>query len=401
MKKIIETISAVMLILSMATACEDGREVHYANKVFMKASSLCEEVRVQIDENQTSAEREIVVAMADVETRDINVSVNADEGKLVNYRNIFYDMDAEVLGPDFYEIKDSGSSIPSGQVTGRPVAVGFRNLDRLDYSVNHVLPVSISNADIDVLESSRTIYFVVKKAGLINVVADLNENRAWPEWKDAAPLSAMDVFTLEVMANARAFQNPEISTIMGIEDVFLIRVGDNGLPKNQLQVAWGFKDESGETSRGGISNSKMKMNLSQWYHIAVTFNKGIVKVYMDGKLRGEGDASASGLLAVNFSVPHSDEADGKPRCFWFGYSYDSDRSFNGRIAEARIWNRALDEEEINAENHFYKVSPDSDGLVAYWKFNEGSGKVSKDQTGHGNDVVAEKNVVWTSVSLPE
>ena len=27
------------------------------------------------------------------------------------------------------------------------------------------------------------------------------------------------------------------------------------------------------------------------------------------------------------------------------------------IAEARIWNRPLSADEINAENHFYKVSP--------------------------------------------
>ena len=71
----------------------------------------------------------------------------------------------------------------------------------------------------------------------------------------------------------------------------------------------------------------------------------------------------------------------------------------------RVWNRALTEEEINAPNHFYKIDTDDpaqmEGLVAYWKFNEGTGNVIKDHSGYGNDLSTASSVVWKNVSLPE
>ena len=64
-------------------------------------------------------------------------------------------------------------------------------------------------------------------------------------------------------------------------------------------------------------------------------------------------------------------------------------------------NKALTPEEINAPDHFYQVAAASDGLVAYWKFDEGAGKTIKDQTSYGNDLTVEKELKWVNVSLPE
>ena len=51
--------------------------------------------------------------------------------------------------------------------------------------------------------------------------------------------------------------------------------------------------------------------------------------------------------------------------------------------------------------NMYGVSPESEGLVAYWKFDEGAGKTIKDQTSYGNDLTVEKELKWVNVSLPE
>ena len=49
----------------------------------------------------------------------------------------------------------------------------------------------------------------------------------------------------------------------------------------------------------------------------------------------------------------------------------------------------------------YDVDPSTEGLVAYWKFNEGTGKQVKDYTANGNNITAENDLTWTKVSLPE
>ena len=68
----------------------------------------------------------------------------------------------------------------------------------------------------------------------------------------------------------------------------------------------------------------------------------------------------------------------------------------------RIWNKALTPEEINAPDHFYQVAAASDGLVAYWKFDDNTkGKIVKDYTGNGFDLKTEREVNWQSVALPE
>ena len=109
----------------------------------------------------------------------------------------------------------------------------------------------------------------------------------------------------------------------------------------------------------------------------------------DGKLKASGqtvtdkkDEHGNPVLIdkINFAVPHSDESDGKPRCFWIGYSYDDKRSFDGMMGEIRVWNKVLTAEEINAKDHFYKIDPASEGLVSYWKFNDNNTKDRSSRT---------------------
>ena len=71
------------------------------------------------------------------------------------------------------------------------------------------------------------------------------------------------------------------------------------------------------------------------------------------------------------------------------------------MAECRIWNKVLTEEEINSANHFYRVAADSEGLVSYWKLNDGAGNTVKDYTANGNDATASNDLKWSNVNLPE
>lgn len=158
----------------------------------------------------------------------------------------------------------------------------------------------------------------------------------------------------------------------------------------------------------------MQLKADRWYHLAVTFNRGVIQVYIDGRLRAEKDLSVIGTVvrdgvqvpvefkSVDFSAPHSDESDGKPRCFWVGYSYDDKRSLDGMIAETRLWNKVLTAEEINAPNHFYKLYPsDIDAsLLAYWKFDDAAGKTAKDYSSYGNNLSADHDILWRAVTLP-
>lgn len=389
----------------------------FENKLFVNANSYRNEVRVATDEGVKTLNRSVELGIAQPMSNDIHVNFVKSPELLDIYRRAYYDPEVELLPENVCDLSGVEAVIRAGDVASKPVTLTFNGLDKLDYTKSYVLPVSIKSDGIEVLNSSRTLYYVVKEASLVNCVAELKSNRAWPVWDNFDKVKNLETFTMEALINCQAFNNDsKIETVMGVEDHFLIRIGDVTIPSNQIQIAVAYKDvEGGSTYRRDVTDAALQLRTDRWYHIAVTFDKGNVKVYLDGRLRAQNDISAIGnrpgkdgnletvyFKSVDFGAAHSEEDDGKPRCFWVGYSYNQDRFLDGMIAEARLWNKVLTVEEINKPNHFYKLYADEidESLLAYWKFSDGTGKSVKDWSIYGNNLTAEQELIWYPVSLP-
>lgn len=406
---------------------DESSKIHFDNKVFISGRSFVDDVYIKRDNLETTREEscDLTVAVAQPLQYDLNVTFTEAPELLDRYRMFYDDATAQLLPSDGdYYTPQASTVIKAGSVESSPLVFDFRNLDKLpiENKQRYVLPMTISSVDgIDVLESARTVYFIFSKASLINVVADMQNNLAYPEWTEqTTEVKDMSAFTLEALVYANSFDR-NISTIMGIEDVFLIRLGDDGRPTNQLQVAFAKKvsEEATSPSRGKIpadADSRFDLKPFVWHHIAVTFDRGTIGVYIDGKLKESAKANVSSndgpvtIESIDFAIPHSDETDGKPRCFWIGHSYRLasdgemfyERRFDGRMSEVRMWNRALTAEEIASENHFYKVDPASEGLIAYWKFDDRvPGKTVRDYSASGFDLTTQTDVNWVNVALPE
>lgn len=419
----VKNILPAAFALFLITGCQDGKD-KFDNKIFYDATGLKTEIRVAVDEQVETMTTPVTIAVAQPMSTDLNIDFKESPELLETYRKAYYDPEAELLPSDHYDMTTLKGVISAGAVSTGEIDFKFMNLKEgqgLDYSKKYVLPVTISAQGIDVLERSKTMYFVVRKASLVNVAPDMASNCAWPDWETFSQVEHLENFTLEALVLGRAFNNEsQVHTIMGVEDHFLIRSGDAGMPGNQIQVAWAYKDEKGKTFRGGLTGSNMQLKPDVWYHLAVTFDGGEdhpegaeIKVYFNGKLRQSKICSAEDdnkkqvpIKEVNFMVKHSDESNGKPRCFWIGYSYDKDRSFQGMMSEVRLWNKALTEDELNAKNHFYKLYPEAEtglfteDLLAYWRFSEGKGGVIKDLSVYGHDLKADHDFVWYPVDLP-
>lgn len=397
------------------TGCsiQDGS---FENKMFINADNYRSEVRVATDEGVKTLTRNLSVSVAKPLDNDIDVTVVKSPELLDTYRKAWYDEMAELLPDANCSLDGLSTVLRKGDVTSKDIELTFTGLDKLDYSKVYVLPVTIAPNGVEVLERAKTMYYVVKEASLVNAVADIKGNRAWPVWDNWAAVKNLETFTMETLINCHAFNNEsKILTVMGVEDHFLVRIGDVTIPSNQIQIACAYKDvEGNSTLRADLSDASLQLKADRWYHLAVTFNRGVIKVYIDGRLRAEKDLSVIGTVvrdgvqvpvefkSVDFSAPHSDESDGKPRCFWVGYSYDDKRSLDGMIAETRLWNKVLTAEEINAPNHFYKLYPsDIDAsLLAYWKFDDAAGKTAKDYSSYGNNLTADHDILWRAVTLP-
>lgn len=260
-----------------------------------------------------------------------------------------------------------------------------------------------------------TVSVLQREAALVTSAINFSNARIFPEeWNNAQPLQYMEALTIEALVRPDNFEkggSGTLSTIMGIEGQFLVRVGDAGVPNNQLQIA---------TSAGNYTDAALQLNTGEWYHIAVSYDKNThkIQVYINGELKM--DSYTSFVSTVNFGVARGNETGAwgsVVRVFWIGYAYAPERDFEGLMTELRIWDRALTAEEIQAENHFYTVDPSSEGLVAYWKCNEGQGTTVKDYSASGNDLTGQvglhqegsgnntyttgdTQINWVEVSLP-
>ncbi|MGV8829030.1 MAG: DUF1735 and LamG domain-containing protein [Breznakibacter sp.] len=308
---------------------------------------------------------------------DITFKVNPE--MVETYNNFYYDK-ALMLPAENYETGIMEAYIPANGVKSTDVEISFMDLKNLDREQVYVLPVTMDKAEgAEVLASGRNHFFVFKGAALINVVGDIEANFLSVQWAKPDALKGLKNFTVECLVRVRNFDKL-ISTVIGIEGQLLLRLGDAGFPSNQLQIA-------SSSGNWPASESSKGLPANEWVHIALTCSETEGgKIFQDGKLQSE---SSSKKWTLNW---------GGNSNFFIGKSYDNNRDLRGEMSELRIWNYARSKDEI-AANPYY-VDALAQGLVAYWKFDEGSGALVKDHSVNGNHAVANGILKWTQVSLP-
>jgi len=110
---------------------------------------------------------------------------------------------------------------------------------------------------------------------------------------------------------------------------------------------------------------------NSWQHVAATFAQGTLQLYLNGVL----DQTATGVMVPY--VGTEPVAFGREGNFAGG-------TLNGLIDEVRLWNVTRSAAEI-ATFMGQKLGGSEPGLAGYWRFDEGSGQVTLDATGQGND----------------
>ncbi len=127
---------------------------------------------------------------------------------------------------------------------------------------------------------------------------------------------------------------------------------------NDGNLSFNYSDGSGWDE---TMTSNNPMSIDQWYHVAATFDNGVVKIYIDGV------EVATNTYTTNISAALAN--------LYIGTCPGAtDRNFNGYIDEVRIWNVALDgttisnwyNQELNATH------PNYANIVAYIPFTDQS-----------------------------
>ena len=262
-------------------ACKDDVE-NYDNSVYLGETDKVEMILVDIEAGEVTKQGTVRTYLAKAQNSDVKVTYGVD-GNLVARYNALNGDNAELLPAEFYEINDPSVVIKAGEVTASSLDINFINLDQLDYSKVYVLPLTIVSSDVDILDSQRNIYYVVKKASLVNWAVNMNNNNLYVDWENADVVNNLTKMSAEALIKVDGFaddRDSKISTIMGVEGKFLIRLGDSTIPSDQLQIA-----ADGEN----VTSSDWKIKAGVWTHLAVTFDADTktVQVYINGNKKTE------------------------------------------------------------------------------------------------------------------
>lgn len=380
MKKLFKYMPLVAAAFLMM-ACQNNDEANFKSKAFIDGKTFTSETIIK---GETNIVKSLTLSTARPAEKELNATFSVAANLVETYNQAYY-AKAVMLPDTCYKVVKGDVKINQGSVNSNEAQFAFFKLANLDRAITYVLPVTVNCQDIEVLQSAKNYYFVFRAGALINVVADMSKNFLTVKWATPDLVNNMNQITMEALIYPREF-GKLISTVMGIEGNFLMRIGDAGFPDNQIQIATGAGNFPDADSNKGLQTNR-------WQHVAMTYDADTreVKVYVNGSLQSQGKLRTGKVSIVG---------NGTDRDFLIGKSYDDARWFEGNMSEVRVWNVVRTQEEIAA--NFYSVDPKSKGLVGYWKMDDStSPNIVKDATGNGNDATANKPLSWHNVSLPE
>lgn len=386
MKCNIGFLALLTLVAAAFTGCknEDVNEHHFDNQFYLSSAIVTDDLLIKNDVE--SYTKMIESRLAVPSSSDVTVTLTAKPEMAAAYNMIYYDK-AVALPAENYELVNKSIKIGAGSVTGEAVEVLFKNINELDKKTRYVLPVTVEQCDgIGVMDSRRTVYFVVRGAALINVVANIAEMYFPINWSAAAKslVTGMKTITVEALlrsADWTAGRGNALSTVFGVEGHFLVRIGDADRPRDQLQLVTPNGNWPGK-------NEAPALPVNEWIHIALVFDTttGEFIYYQNGVVVKSG-TGASKMVTL----------DGTSNGCYIGKAWDSERWLPGEISELRVWNIQRTAQQIAANP--YEVDPTTPGLVAYWKFDEGTGNLITDYA-NGTNLTGSSTPTWVPVEIP-
>lgn len=220
-----------------------------------------------------------------------------------------------------------------------------------------------------------------------------NGNTSSGDLTTSTNLSITDSITVEAWINPAAFAAiPAQGTVfcahswtgVGGEQGYVLRAGGTGV------VSWNI---AGMDTNGtpvswveALSNANA-VTLNNWTHIAGTYDGQNLKLYINGAL----------IAATPFTgtiVPTGDYLPKVGRLSDGGMP--ASRYWNGKLDEIRIWHRSLSAAELTANKSKHIDAATANGLVGYWRFNDGPATTADDLSTSNNNLTL-SSTTWATL----
>ena len=362
--------SVATLLIAVCAAfagCAEGDSFDYNKKSILITGTEADPL-VKFAIEDTPSTYSITVQSTHKAEADINIELAIDNS-LVEQYNAKYKASFFAAPDGSVELENGEVTIAKGKALSSVARVKVVSTENFEDGRTYIVPVTIKNVSGEsgegILEPSRTIFLKISR--VLQFTSLVNNYSASSNFIFDEPVD-LTTFTYEIKLRGDGFSG-SIQRVCAFEEkdegnASMLRFGEAGMEANQLQ--W--------VSPAGSVPSTTMFQAGRWYMVSLVYDGSAMTMYVDGvKESSLGGSPKNNVVKFQrFELGMS----------WGGYR--GSQYFPGRIAEVRVWNRALSPTEM--ANGICGVDPASDGLVAYWKMNEGSGCIFKDATNHGYDM---------------
>lgn len=379
----------LLLLSFFALGCE---KADFGDPVIFVAGTEVSPI-VKFTVEDTPAEFSVTANTSHKTNEDINLVFEFDPGAVEKYnaanKTTYFVVPAEAV-----EITNLNAVIHAGTAASTPVSVKVISTSALVDGRTYLIPLTIkstSGGKMGVLESSRTI--LLRIARVISFASVSMNNATGPTTGSPGQRGSFNGFALFDPQNPARLAN---FTVEFKNLIYAFRGGDGNSNPQPIQSLVSWTNQWEQTTIGfrygelGNPNNSLQIigslggafaygfNPNQWYTISFSYDGSKGVMYVDGNPVVE----LSGSMVMEFSRMQFGQC-------WGGYH--ARQYVNGRIAEVRLWERALTASEIKL--NLCGADPNANGLLAYWKLNEGSGHIFRNSATSG----AKYDMDWSQV----
>lgn len=382
MRKIIN-IAAIAILAALAWNCNsEGDKFQYGKEVIFMAGTEENPVVKLAVADDPPASYSVVVSSTGLVEKDVKVNIQVCDTVALNAYNASHNSAYVVVDPACVSLSSETATIAAGTASSEAVEVTITDFSFMKNGVKYMIPVSIagvSGTDMEIMESSRTVF--IRLARTISFYTlSMNNTGMYSEFEFADDKGvALTNYTYEVKCyptNLKTdaeeqicrlcnFTNPENKNKVpsGLGGQNMLRFNENGRPWRSLQIV---------TPSGGDYTTTTIFDENQWYMLSMVWDGSTYQLYINGEPDATTLTSNQDTYFQRIELGMS----------WTNYA--SKQNFSGRICEMRVWNYARTKTQI--QESLCGTDPSSEGLIAYWKFNQSSGTTFIDETGHGYDM---------------
>lgn len=377
---------ALVIILASVFGCDDAEMKTIDNGLYIQEAAPSNKFDQQIITQLVDDEevvKTLTVRLVRAMDHDVTVTLDIDPQLLEDYNN---KNEANYLVlPEEYRNFEKTVTISAGNVSAPVIDLTIKPYSSSNGEA-YAIPIRITSVDgpIEMKGNANHLLYLLTSPHRQKAVIIKRGNRTTKTFSTAIP---MEQWTFEYWVKVDNITGRSTGDWEGLENKnFRARIfvpDSQPLTFSDLTLRYYADGANVQIPILQFQNSAGHFDTTgfwwpdAWYHIAYTYDGTTVTVYKDGVK----DNSLANSIDWTF----------KSLSFAIGsFGYEQQVEF----AQIRMWKKCLSENVIK-DNMSRQVAGDSDGLIGYWKCDEGTGNELKDSSPNQNHVTLGGTPQWS------